>query len=59
MNFFAFPALLSRDQRDKCQETEEIEEKKDTKRAGFLRSIPSTVGDHEDCIQTAVFISNK
>jgi len=59
MNFFAFPAFLSGDQGDKCQETEEIEEKKEAKKAGFPRSIPSIVGDHEDCIQTAVSISNK
>lgn len=58
MDFFAFPALLSRDQGDKCQETEEIEEKKDAKKSGFPRSIPSTAGDHEDRIQIAVFISN-
>lgn len=36
MNFFAFPALLSGDQGDKCQETEEIEEKKEAQKAGFL-----------------------
>lgn len=59
MNFFAFPALLSGDQGDKCQETEEIEEKKEAQKAGFPRSTPSIVGDHEVCMQTADFISNK
>lgn len=56
INSFAFPALLSWDQGDKCLETEETEEKKEAKKPGFPRSIPSIVGDHEGHIQTAGFM---